>query len=441
MKQELDRYKDGKAGIEEMIKPLRIYNTEVNAVYNERIANERAALDKISGMYSEFTKLTLTGNVKEVKQHGIEILKEVKGQAAQIIAVESDRYKTLIAGEQAYATKVYELIKAKETEIKGLETRLKDMNKTFEEQRRTVSGDYNNGYDYLNPNLDAYQKRQAVVDKLRRDEAEALNETDSSRRDAMLQKVSTGWAGISDAVVVTRQEMKRFYQDNPNGGKDIVERLVTVQDELLTKADALNESQSEQKRIQLEIIGLAKDEKTAWDNIYKSATGSIDQQKQKVVELDDLLKNLTRDITINLKVNGLEQIDKITGIVGSAVRSPYASATPPVTANTSGNGFQVGGNPWDYTQVGDSFYWGDGTYGGPAFERGTERVPQTGLALVHQNEKIVPASHNSNSTANTTFSGPININLPDVTNVRDFARQLLPHLQLLQSRFINARIA
>lgn len=417
LKQEIDRYKEGKTSLEETIKPLKLYNTQVNAVYNERLVNERAALEKITGLYSEFkSKLTITANSKEVKQHGVEILKEVKGQSEAIIAVESDRYKTLIAGEHAYASKVLELIQAKKNEIKELQTRFEDANKSFEEKKRSALGDYSGGFGYLDPALDALAKRQAMIQKLRTDEAAYDQITDPSRKKEKMLGLIDAWDKLDQQIDLAGQT------------------VVTTQ-------QAIGEVQTERTRLQEKILNNAEKEKAALEATYNTAVGRIDQYKNKVVELDDLLKNLTRDITINLKVNGLEQIDRIQGIVGAAVRSPFSSPAATDPSPTAVNGSHLNGIPSDYFQVGDSFYWGDGTYGGPAYERGTERVTRTGLALVHEDEAITPAgktaAKQAGGGAGITISGGITITLPNVTDrntAAEIARQVYPELQKLARR-------
>lgn len=402
LKLEVERYKEGKAGIEDMIKPLKLYNTQINAVYNERLANERAALDKIAGLYSEFRqKVTLTANSKDVKQAGVEILKEVKAQAESIIAVETDRYKTLLSGEQAYASAVLGLIQAKKNEIKELQTRFEDANKAFEERKRSALGDYSGGFGYLDPNLDALAKRQAIIVKLQADEVAYDQITDPARKKDKMLGLIDAWDKLDQQVDLAGQTV-------------------------ITTQQAIGEVETERTRIQTKILDNAEQEKTALEETYNKAVGRIDQYKQKVVELDDLLKSLTKDITINLAVNGLEQLDRIQGIVGSSVQSPFASA--PAVSSTPAS---TGGS--DYYQVGDSFYWGDGSYGGPAFERGTDRVQRTGLALVHADEKITPAGK-SDSGSSLTIQGGITFTLPNVTNqttAAELARQVWPELKRL----------
>jgi hypothetical protein len=402
LKQEIDRYKEGKAGLEDMIKPLRVYNTQINAVYNERLVNERSALDKIAGLYSEFrSKVTITANAKEVKQQGVEILREVKAQAEQIIAVESDRYKTLIAGEQAYASAVLGLIQAKKNEIKELQTRFEDANKSFEEKKRSALGDYSGGFGYLDPALDALGKRQAMINKLRVDEEAYSQIADPKRQSDKMLSLIESWDKLDQQVDLAGQTV-------------------------ITRQQAIGEVEQERTRIQEKIIANAEREKAALEETYNKAVGRIDQYKQKVVELDDLLRGLTKDITINLTVNGMEQLNRIQGIVGQAVTSPFSS--------------QPSGGPVDTTDYSEAALYnavGPDVYNSwPQYATGTDYVPRTGPAIVHQGEKIIPANQNNGSSAPITIQSAQFI-LPNVTNqtsASELFRQLTPMLDKYNDR-------
>lgn len=76
---------------------------------------------------------------------------------------------------------------------------------------------------------------------------------------------------------------------------------------------------------------------------------------------------------------------------------------------------------------------------------GTNRMPADGYIFAHQDEAIVPAKYNPAAGgvgAGVSMSfGDVTINLPNVTNqttAKELARQILPELQALQSRFRKA---
>ncbi|WP_041242961.1 hypothetical protein [Trichlorobacter lovleyi] len=333
LEEEFLLYGEGARKIEETIKPLRKYGTEVNAVYNERLANERSALDKLSAMYTEFqAKVKITANAKEVKQQGVEILKEVRSQATEIIKVETDRYKTLIAGEQQYAGKVLDLIRAKKKEIEELRVRFVESNALFEEQKRQASGDYSGGYAYLDPNLDPMAKRMAMIDKLRAAEAAYEQISDPARKREKMLGLIDAWDKLGEKVDVVTKKTSSDFSQAFNFEGFIPETTVETVTTVLDKSSALAEVEQERVRLQEKITSGAQAEQSALETMWNTAQSKVDAYKQKVVELDNLLKSMTRDITINLQVNGLDQLAAIQGVVGSAVN--YTGATPFVDPST-----------------------------------------------------------------------------------------------------------
>lgn len=415
LEEEFDLYKEGARKIEETIKPLRKYGAEVNAVYNERLANEKSALDKLSAMYTEFqAKVKITANAKEVKQHGVEILKEVRSQATEIIKVETDRYKTLIAGEQQYASKVLDLIKAKKKEIEDLKIRFADANKLFEEQKRSALGDYSGGYAYLDPNLDALAKRQAMIDKLRADEAAYEAISDPARKREKMLSLIDAWSKLGDQVDVVTKKTTSDFSQAFNFEGFIPETTVEIISTVLDKSSALAEVEAERTRLQEKIVSNAQTEQTALETMWNAAQNKVDAYKQKVIELDNLLKSLTRDITINLQVNGLQQLAAIQNAVGGGVT--YTGDTPFVDPNTP----ILGSNAV-----------------------GTSYVSQTGLYQLHRGEAVSTRAEVSKAAASDNYStvtiGDIHINLPNLTKVNErtadeLARAMVPKIKQYMSR-------
>ena len=61
----------------------------------------------------------------------------------------------------------------------------------------------------------------------------------------------------------------------------------------------------------------------------------------------------------------------------------------------------------------------------PGFAEGTDYVPQTGLALVHQGEKIIPASQNSSTYGGSvTHNHTWNITAGPNADPREIAREV-----------------
>jgi len=409
LKRDVELYKEGKKAAEDLITPLKRYNVEINGVYNERLSSEKSGLDKIAALYDDFKKkIKVNSQSKEAKAAGVEILKAYRDTAQGIIAVEQDRYKTLYEGERKLYEQFKTLNDAKKAELRELKQSIEESNKAVEENRRTALGDFSGGYDYLDPNLDALAKRQAMLDKLRQDEAAANAVEDPATKQKKLLAVADAYLKITDAVDLNGQTV-------------------------ITKEQAWQSALENRNRIQKQVVSTAEAEQQKLESLYQKTLDKMETYKSKLLDLDNILRSLTSTITIDLKVNGMEQINKIQGFVNSAVSSPFSSSTTVSTSTVSG--FQSGGNAWDYYQVGDSFYWGDGTYGGPAYEKGG-RVAETGLALVHKNEEITPAGSTASpqtQPAGDTYHFHGDMVLPNVTN-QSTARELFTEFQKLARR-------
>jgi len=138
----------------------------------------------------------------------------------------------------------------------------------------------------------------------------------------------------------------------------------------------------------------------------------------------DLQKQLNSQLAVNLKFE--EEVKVLLGeIVGFAngmpifkddwkIQNQYKSAQQSI--QQSSKKIPVGTN-----------YWGEpidaqgnviNPFNLPQYANGTDYVPHTGLALVHQGEKITPAGQNSGNPIN--ISGGISVVLPNVTSATDY---------------------
>ncbi len=402
LKQVVELYKQGKVAVTDMTAPLRRHNVEINDIYNQRLAIEKSALTKIGAEYDRFkSTISLSASAKEARERGAEIVKAYKDTAANILAVEGDRYKTLLDGERKYANEVLSLLNAKKAEITDLQNRFDEANKAFEEKKRQALGDYSGGYGYLDPNLDALAKRQAMIDKIRNDEAAANAIEDPTRRKEKLLAVADAYGQITDAVelggqtVITQQQAWEFAQEN----------RLRIQDQIKTALES---------------------EKNALEQTYTTALNKIDQYQSKLMDLDAMIKRLSQTVEINLNVNGMDAINRIQSVVSGATSANAGSVSFSRVAS-------------DYYQVGDSMYWGDGSYAGPAFANGTPYVSRTGIALVHEGEAIIPATQNRVTPAGlasgtTVNIGDIRIELPNVSKVTsaqadELARAIYPKIK------------
>ena len=141
---------------------------------------------------------------------------------------------------------------------------------------------------------------------------------------------------------------------------------------------------------------------------------------QRITELDRLINALpeTKTIDIKLNIQGMDNLPKVAAAMG----------------------YQ---NYGDYYTQGGSTYWSDGTLADSgtsfvgSYASGTNYVPKTGLALVHQGEAIVPAAQNKGGATNVTIApGAVVIQAvagADVSALADaavdaLARKLVPKM-------------
>jgi hypothetical protein len=324
LKDEIDLYKEGARAAGDLIKPLRRYNVEANNIFNQRLADEKSALGKLGSLYEEFKKkVSLTAQTKEARVAGVDILKAYKDTALGIISVEQERYKTLLAGERQYANIVRGLIMEKRQEIKDLQKSIDDANKVFDENRRSaLQGSHVSGqFRYLDNSLDPYEKRAALIDELRRKELEYNAISDPAERKTKLMSLVAEWEKLGEAVEITTKKTKThadFQGFSLDGFIPEITEVTESTQTLITKEESLAQVARERERIQKEVMSGAQGELQALEAAHQSSLEKMEGYKAKLQELDGVLKNMTQTITIDLKVNGMEQIQAIQNLLAGA---------------------------------------------------------------------------------------------------------------------------
>ncbi|GEM_PF-7031412 len=395
LRDEIDLYKEGARAADDLVKPLRRYNVEANDIFNERLSHEKSALGKLGAMYEEFKKkIAINAQAKEAKAAGVDILKAYKDTAVGIISAEQDRYKTLLGGERQYASAVKALMKEKNQELKELKKTIEEADKALEEKRRTALGDFSGGYSYLDPNLDALDKRQAMIEKIQRDEAEANAIEDPALKKKKLMAVADAYTQITDAVEL--------------GGQTVI-----------TQEQAWRFAMDERKRVLGDVTSATEAELEALAGAHQSSLEKMEIYKNKLLELDGVLANLTRTITIDLRVNGMETIQQIQEFVGSAEASPFSGTS---SDDSSSVDFGTGWGTWSDGSSADEAS-GSSADELPEYATGTPYVPHTGPAIIHQGERIIPAAQNKTGFGNVSI-GSISITLQSSGNAQTDADQL-----------------
>ena len=415
LKQTVELYKQNKAGVSALTAVLNTYHKESEKVFLERLAVEQDGLGKLGAMYEEFKqKVVNNANVKEVKAQGVEILKAYKEMSEKIIGVEQSRYQTLIEGERKYAAEVLGLINIKKQEAKDLQTFFDDLDKKRADRKIAA----------VDPGLDAYDKYMVTLTRLQTAETEAWKLVDSGKRSEALKKVLNSYDELNTAVVVGN-------------------------DTLIAKDAVVQTSEENIQRIRTEMTNKITTEQKVLEDAYAASMVKMEAYKGKLLELDDILKNMTRTITIDLKVNGMQAIQQINGYVTGATAAPATpkstSAAPSAAASSSSS------NPWDYSEVGGNYYWGDGTWaggvearssGGPVTPYATYRINEDGTEYLTMGSKggyitphgTTPAQQNAPS-GGITIAGDIVINAGTTSDPKQLARALYGELQQLGTRY------
>ena len=367
------------------------------------------AMDLVSGkldpLATGMKQLTDSGkDAEEEARKRAELLLKYKETAKQILTVEKARYQTLVTWEKEYAAEIGKQIQKKIQEIDKLKGALASLNDSLAEQDQRRADSLTPALD---PALDAYEKYFAQIALLRKQEAAADTIEDGDKKQKALLQIRDGWSKITSEVKV---------------GND----LIITQQEVLKVSQGEMDRLAEKTKGDLEQrIGLAEKEKAALVAMFSAAETEADRFGRMVERIDLMLGNLNnKEVVINFKATGLDQISRVNGIMDVGY-----------TGQPAGSGTVR--SPSSYYQVGDSMYWGDGSFAGPALAKGTPYVPADGFAYLHKGEAVIPASQNNAGSGNLTLSiGDIIVQggATGTETAREIARAIYPELQKLSGR-------
>jgi tape measure domain-containing protein len=394
---------------------------------------------------------------------------------------------TAVKSEKAYADTVMGYIKEKQKEIAALQTSFIDSNKIFEDSKNKILG------TSATTSTDPVQKAQALRDQLLASEKAYDNITDPKVKQDKLKELSDQWGKLTEQI-----DFSTMLQSQ--------------------KMIELSKIEDERNRIQTAVLQNANNEKAALEGAYDTAISKVHEYKNELQLLADVIQNIPKDVTVNLKVNGAADVRSAVmgignsgaaGVVNSAAAGSSAAAAGQLSAANgvanslysyasfgpadngkagnqdvygsrstgsyggyspySGNrtevygGYNNNGSGQAGAVVNGNFYdggylvgqklpgsWrstGAGSYSdanGNSFSSyavGTNRVPRDGLAYLHKDEAVVPKQYNpavGGQGSGLTIEGDINFSFPNVTDktsISEIARQIMPELRALQSRY------
>lgn len=358
----------------------------------------------------------------------LKFLAEVQTHNDKIIDIEKKRIKTSLDLETTHLKTLTD----KYTEAVTAMDKLIDARAAVKGQldaRNTADAAKNAGEsDPLNAYLDKQLEIGAAEKKI--DEAFGMSAEDKAKAYADLIDLA---ASYNKAVSVNGVEIVSAFQTE----YDYLGR----KERMAEKINQLFDAETEKRTTAAE--------KFAEEMI--AAQNEVSLLESYMTSLETVLDRLNnKEINLIFKATGITDILAAGGMVGPSSPSglPTSNITTPFGRSEESNyqGFQDGG---DYYTHGGKTYWNDGSeadsgtsYAIPQYASGTPYVPRTGLALIHQGERIIPASENrpgSSTGSNVVnFNGGVSFVLPNVTNqssAKDLAREALPEM----IRLMNGR--
>ena len=354
--------------------------------------------------------------------------------------------------------------KAAAEEEAGREKRLKEIQKhndrIIEIEKRTVAARLKIEQDHLQQTTSAYEAAVKSLDSLIdarqavREQLAARNAADAAKtapdRDALntyldrQDEIRNAEQKISSSFSMTAEQKAQAYANLVEKSAEYNQAVVDGEAEIISALQAEADYQENKERLQKRINELFDDEEEkrtsaalTFAEKMLDAQAQVKAVEERVAALDLVLDRMNnKEVNIIFKATGAEQIMQAAG---------YKSY---------GEYYTLGGKTYwsddnSLADNGTSFASADpnapfGTYAPKiigSFATGTPYVPRTGLALIHEGERIIPAEQNRQGNFGgqiIQFSGGLNLTLPNVTDqktARELAREILPELRRLGERY------
>ncbi len=358
---------------------------------------------------------------KEEEKQLKELQQSYKEHAQKIIETEQKRWQKLEEGEKKYASLVKSALDAKIKEIDNLKERQTDITNTLDEIDKKRAEKLAPGID---PNLDAYDKYQSQISLLRKQEEAASNILDLDKRASTLTQIYDAWSQITEEITVGN--------DTIITQQDVLERSQVEMDRLRGKISAPFEEQK----------AAAEQSRSVLERMYDGAIQKASEYRQQVENLATMLDNLKdKDVTINFKATGLDQLQGIASLM-SGTSSSSGGLRTYASLDDWWDSVHAGSSGWQTVTefAGADGYDGWLASGGPVKPFGTYVVGEKGpevLRMGSQGGTVIP----NNKLGGITITGGLNLTLPNVTNqstARDLARELYPELQRLSKNTRSA---
>ena len=350
-------------------------------------------LDKRIGGTAETMNTGFTKATKDLSRSWIDML-EAFGRTGAVVG------ETGGGGVLGYLTKQFRMVE--------------DITKNFDVIKRAFKGDFGARSAITDPELAAAQQREQAARDATKAAAEEAQQRDKNIKLAEKEKKLADESAVSRANSIAQFRTFAQAREDEFNSSEALERQLNAE----TKAiDDQTVKLAEQLAVRYQFAQEREDQ-------FNDA-GKLEDQLGKIDSRTRANEELARDLgltfaaTFEDAIVGGEKLSDVLDALGKDIAKLFIRKTitePGAAALTdifkglfggAGGGASTSGN------LG-------------VFAEGTDYVPRTGLALVHQGERITPAGQNGGGGVTVNISMPFSANTPAA--VRDAVMAAAPHL-------------
>lgn len=278
----------------------------------------------------------------------------------------------------------------------------------------------------INEQIDAWRQYYEKLKIYEKNAVDTFKETES-------QKVANLLAALNQREAA----IKELYQKELNVVGDDANKQADIRRRMNKEIEAIDK-----ERMQLEAENLKKSLQE-WESTINSITGAFNSQLRGLLAGTTTWAQAMRNIAANLVIKMIEEFEKLaivkplssmlasslsaptelfSGLVKavSGMFGPLSAGFTSFFAPTLGPAAPAAGAAAAAAEVAAS------TAAVGSFEFGTDYVPRTGLAMIHQGERIIPASQNAAGGFSPQAMFSFNVSAIDANGVQGFLTRFAP---------------
>ena len=379
MTRQAEAFEQGRIAAQQLVAPVREYLDVIDRVYGAQATAQRAIATTLQEIGS---------GQQAVMQQNIAIANTEKAQTAERLKVWSD-YLGQLTGMHSQA---YGEIMTRQRELFWVRSDTNDLARQVQQSMMSPVELY-------------YDKLQALDEK-----ASLAMQLGGDEKIRLLQQVQQQWAGMASEI--------------KDGDQVMVGQAQAV-------AIALQEIRGIGAEIEAEKlaqIGAAQGKLQGLETAMQQAQAAAEGYRQQLVELDNLIAGMNREVALVLNDQASAGIESIRAKLDS-LQDKTITITTRILSGGAGNAPSA----MDFSEP---------LFPG-SYAVGTRYVPATGLYQLHRGEEVrtrgeVAASGQGGQSI--TIQGGITVQLPNVrsadqSSARELARAILPELQALSGRY------